>query len=244
MNVAMAGLQASAPATSSSSGFATDSNFKSNFFDTIKRIKGPSFTRNNNQSGDKAVGLAKQGVLNLFSLLKARYTTIEQKKQLAILFSLISSDDRLQPTAEIKSLLGEVDNGKITAVKLEGLLDRDVSQIDARSSSHRGGGYSYNERPTVTIDPPPSLGDEYKPAKLEPVMEQTSRILRIRVLDGGKGPRPKMFCARQLTPDHKPRLFKRLFQMRTNRRDSDITSFVVCNCDWYAAPNSGPNFLD
>ena len=183
----MAGLQASAPATSSSSGFATRTNIKSSFFDSLKRIKGPSFTRNNNQSGDKAVGLAKQGVLNLFSLLKARYTTVEQKKQLAILFSLISADDRLQPTAAIKSLLGEVDNGKITAVKLEGLLDRDVSQIDARSSSHHGGGFLYDERPTVTIDPPPSLGDEYKPAKLEPVMEQTSRILRIRVLDGGKG---------------------------------------------------------
>ena len=32
----------------------------------------------------------RQGVLNLFTLLSARYTSIEEKQQLAILFSLIS----------------------------------------------------------------------------------------------------------------------------------------------------------
>ncbi len=181
----MAGLRASAPASSSSSGFVSDSKPKSTFFDSLKRKKSSS-----SLTDDKAVRSAKQGVLNLFSLLKARYTTIEQKKQLAILFSLISSDDRLQPTAEIKGLLGEVDNGRITSVKLDGLFDKSdyyVSPIVARSSSHRGGGYAFDERPTVSIDAPPSLGDAYKPARLEPIMEQTSRVLRIRVLDGGKG---------------------------------------------------------
>ena len=34
---------------------------------------------------------------------------------------------------------------------------------------------------------PPGLGDNFQPAKLEPIMKQTSRILRIDVVDGGKG---------------------------------------------------------
>lgn len=177
----MAGLRASAPASSSSSAYAIKN--PSNFFDRVfekRKLKG------NNESNDKAVSLAKQGVLNLFSLLKARYTSTEEKKQLAILFSLIT-DDRLQPTSEIKGLLGEVDNGKIVGIKLNGLLKKNASLIQARSSSHHGGGYSINEIPSVTIESPPSLGAKFEPAQLEPIMKSTSRILRIKVMDGGAG---------------------------------------------------------
>ena len=108
----MAGLNAAAPASSSSSNFSS-SKPKSNFFEAIsKSMKGGGSSTEKKKSKEKAVRFAKQGVLNLYSLLKTRYTSIEQKKQLALLFSLIT-DEGLQPTAEIKGLLGEVDNGKI-----------------------------------------------------------------------------------------------------------------------------------
>ena len=60
-------------------------------------------------------GIAKQGILNLYTLLKARYTSIPAKRQLAILFSFFS-DGELQPTAEIHSLLGEADNATISKI--------------------------------------------------------------------------------------------------------------------------------
>eukprot|EP00977_Amphora_coffeiformis_P019850 scaffold7518_cov150-Amphora_coffeaeformis.AAC.2 len=50
---------------------------------------------------------AYQGVLNLFDLLSARFSTPEQKVQLAILFSMIT-DHNLQPTEQIERLLREV----------------------------------------------------------------------------------------------------------------------------------------
>ncbi len=181
MCLAMAGLKAAAPATSSSSGFSPERE-KTSLFDDIKASR----NKDDQPKNENSVKLAKQGVLNLLALLKARYTTIEQKKQLAILFSLIT-DARLQPTVAIKGLLGEADNGKITGVGLIGLQEDDLSEIEVRRSPHRGGGYACDEKPLIRIDSPPSLGDEYKPAKLEPIMKATSRILSIRVIDGGKG---------------------------------------------------------
>ncbi len=180
----MAGIGASNPVTSSSSNYSTES--KSSFFHKIIGNNRSSSRKNNVDSSGKAATLAKQGILNLFSLLKARYTSIDQKIQLALLFSLIT-DERLQPTAEIKGLLGEVDNGKITGLTIEGLLKSNVSQIEARGSSHCGGGYSFNEQPLIKVEAPPALGDSFTPAELEAVMLQTSRILRIRIIDGGKG---------------------------------------------------------
>lgn len=128
---------------------------------------------------------AKQGILNLYALLKARYTSVPEKRQLAILFSFIGSP-ALQPVAEIRSLLGEADNGTISNIKL--LLPQPVErEIEMRTSSRRGGGYSVHELPKVTVDTPPALGDDFHPAKFNPIMKQTSRILRIRVIDGGEG---------------------------------------------------------
>ena len=96
----------------------------------------------------EAKKLARQGVLNLFSLLKARYTTIEQKQQLALLFSLIS-DPQLQPINEIRSLLGELDNGTIASIELLGSSDDDDGSNTARDffrlSSRQGGGFSKDD---------------------------------------------------------------------------------------------------
>lgn len=127
--------------------------------------------------------LAKQGVLNLYTLLKARYTSESAKRQLAILFSFVSTPG-LQPVQEIKSLLGEVDNATVT--KLE-LLKPPTRQDSFRMSSRRGGGYAVGEFPQVTIDAPPPLGDLYPAAQVRLVMKPTTRVLRITVLDGGEG---------------------------------------------------------
>jgi len=177
VEAAKAGLRAAAPAISSSSDYTS----KTGFFDSVKRrfigSRKPVIT------DKKVLTLAKQGVLNLFSLLVARYTSTEEKEQLAILFSLIS-DPNLQPTSEIKGLIGEIDNGTITEVELIGKLQKGD---DYRISSHRGGGYSANEVPKVRVEPPPGLGSDFLPAKIVPRMKCTTRILRINVLDGGKG---------------------------------------------------------
>lgn len=37
------------------------------------------------------------------------------------------------------------------------------------------------------MEPPAPLGDEYKPAKIRAMTKPTSRILRIKVVDGGEG---------------------------------------------------------
>lgn len=126
---------------------------------------------------------ARKGILNLFALLQARYTAPEEKRQLAILFSLIS-DPYLQPSKEIKGILGEADNGSISSVKLAGLL-REGDNF--RRSSRQGGGYSTFDTPKVVVDPPPALGSGYKSAKFKATTKPTSRVLRIRVLDGGRG---------------------------------------------------------
>jgi Mitochondrial carrier protein len=80
-------------------------------------------------------------------------------------------------------LLGEADNATITAVQL--VNPTETSSF--RTSSRRGGGFSYDETPTVTVQSPPPLGDKYRPAKVVPIMEPTSRVLRIVVTDCGEG---------------------------------------------------------
>ena len=128
--------------------------------------------------------IAKQGVLNLYTLLKARYNSVAAKRQLAILFSFFSNGD-LQPTAEIQSLLGEADNATISRIDL--VRPYPMNEVTSRTSSRRGGGYSVFDQPKITIDPPPALGSFYTPAMAEAVMAPTSRVLRIRVTDGGEG---------------------------------------------------------
>ncbi|KAL3793872.1 hypothetical protein HJC23_002119 [Cyclotella cryptica] len=138
----------------------------------------------------EAKKLARQGVLNLFSLLKARYTTTEEKQQLALLFSLIS-DPELQPVNEIRGLLGELDNGTIAAVELLDVSNDDDDVATAkdyfRLSSRQGGGFAKDDAQIITVEPPAPLGDEFKPAKIRAMMKPTSRILRINVVDGGEG---------------------------------------------------------
>jgi hypothetical protein len=148
----------------------------------------PSSKQKNKQQKEKKK-LARQGVLNLFSLLKARYTTIEQKQQLALLFSLIS-DPQLQPVNEIRSLLGELDNGTIAAIELLDISDDDDSTTAReyfRLSSRQGGGFAKDDAQIIKVEPPAPLGDEYKPAKIRAVLKPTSRILRIKVIDSGEG---------------------------------------------------------
>jgi hypothetical protein len=148
--------------------------------------------RKSNNAQQDGTNLARQGVLNLFSLLKARYTSIEEKQQLAILFSLISTPE-LQPVQQIRGLLGEIDNGTLAAVELFDLStddDEENPSIDGenyRLSSRLGGGFSKLDEEVVRVDPPAPLGDDYKPARLRAIMEPTSRILRINVIDGGNG---------------------------------------------------------
>jgi hypothetical protein len=135
--------------------------------------------------------LAKQGILNLYTLLKARYTSLSAKKQLAILFSFISLPS-LQPTAEIAGLLGEADNATVSRVQLVGdasgrLLATVPDESSSRTSPRRGGGYSLDDVPTIAVDPPPALGGAYPPAVARPVMKATGRVLKLAVTDGGYG---------------------------------------------------------
>ncbi|KAL3934982.1 MAG: hypothetical protein SGBAC_009411 [Bacillariaceae sp.] len=131
-----------------------------------------------------SITIGKEGILNLYTLLKARYTSEEEKLQLAILFSFFSQPE-LQPTTEIRSLLGEIDNGKVSRVDLIRLVS--PTESTSRSSSRRGGGYSLTEPPKVSVDAPPALGSSYVAAKMKPILKPTSRVLRIRLLDGGSG---------------------------------------------------------
>lgn len=171
----VAGINAAQPAPSRKSNLQ-----KKNRHGFLQDIfnSGPSpFTKSD------AVASAKQGILNLYTLLKARYNSLAAKRQLAILFSFVSDPD-LQPVNEIRSLLGEADNATITAVQLS---DPSKDSWDPRTSSRHGGGYAYGEPPTVSVDSPPPLGDQYREAKLEPIMKPTSRVLRVILTDGGEG---------------------------------------------------------
>jgi hypothetical protein len=128
--------------------------------------------------------ISKQGILNLYTLLKARYTSVEAKEQLAILFSFFS-EPALQPTTEIRSLFGEIDDAAVYEIDV--IKPSSSSEATSRSSGCRGGGYTLNNPPEVLVDAPPALGSSYKAAKVTPIMKPTSRILRIRLIDGGSG---------------------------------------------------------
>jgi Mitochondrial carrier protein len=129
--------------------------------------------------------LSKQGILNLYALLKARYITKVAKRQLAILFSLISRP-ALQPVDEIRSIIGEADNATITKVSML-TLPKIEREAESRTSSRRGGGYSIYDPPTILVETPPALGDVYSQAKVEAVLSPTTRVLKIHVVDGGDG---------------------------------------------------------
>jgi len=173
VSAAKAGI--SAAATAKAARASEDKPFWDVFDSTPKKKKSES----------DVLQMSKQGILNLYALLKARYTSVAAKRQMAILFSLISSP-KLQPVNEIRSLLGEADNATITKIA----FDRPASVMDetkSRTSSRRGGGYSIDAPPKINIDPPPALGDRFPGPVVVPKMRPTSRILRINVIDGGAG---------------------------------------------------------
>jgi hypothetical protein len=179
-----AGIEASQPAKSS-----RDNNNRNNefFFFGLLRLGDFDFFMGRKTKESMAKGrdsVAKQGVLNLYTLLKASYPSIAAKRQLAILFSFFSKGD-LQPVAEIQSLLGEADNATLSQIDLVRPFSK--SEAGSRTSSRRGGGYSASSPPTVSIQPPPALGSNYIPAKAKPIMKPTTRVLNIRVVDGGEG---------------------------------------------------------
>jgi hypothetical protein len=188
-----AGLRASNPAKSARPSTQDDSSLNplqriySSFLSSTQQ-QASSKKKNTKDKSQEFDKIAKQGVLNLYTLLKARYTTIAAKRQLAILFSFIS-DPQLQPVAEIRGLLGEIDNCTVT--KLEVVRPKPSSNNKATSftriSSRIGGGFSLSDLPAVNIELPPSLDSAYAPAKVLPVMKCTSRILRINVTDPGEG---------------------------------------------------------
>ena len=182
---AKAGINAAKPATSSTTNYGQKKYIPFGFLKDFdpKELRNGNERKSKNRATEE-LKRTKQGILNLLTLLQARYTTAEEKRQLAILFTLIS-DPNLQPTTEIKGLLGEADNAQISSVRLSNRWG--VNGENFRISSLQGGGYGENEIPKITVDQPPCLGSEYKTAQLRPVMVPTTRVLRIKVLDGGKG---------------------------------------------------------
>jgi Mitochondrial carrier protein len=174
----VAGINAAEPAKSKKSDLVDNQH---SFLDYIF---GKGKSKNKRKKSD-GIPSAKQGILNLYTLLKARYNSLSAKRQLAILFSFVSSPD-LQPVNEIFSLLGEVDNATVTAIEIANSI-KDLNEVDSRTSSRRGGGYAYEEFPAISIDSPPPLGDKYRNAQLAPIMKPTSRVLRITITDHGEG---------------------------------------------------------
>ena len=180
LTAARAGISASKQVRSSRPG--EEGEDKSSPPDVFRQLFSPRSQRQSKARGRDEK--AKQGVLNLYSLLKARYTSVAAKRQLAILFSFFSNP-YLQPTAEIRSLLGEADNATVSEIDL--IRPYPLNEATSRTSSRRGGGYSLADLPTITVEPPPALGADYCAAKATPIMKVTGRVLRIRVTDGGAG---------------------------------------------------------
>ena len=200
VQAAKAGLTATQPATS-----AIITTNKSQKFQSFQSIFLDNYKNNNNsQSTISQKNIEKknqqqklQGVRNLFALLKARFENdIQAKQQLIILFSLIN-DPNLQPSEDIKSLLGEIDNAQIESIQLQypptptALVQQRFELF--RCSTRFGGGYSIDEiqgkdaKDIVKIEAPPALGTNYQTAIVEPKFRTTSRILKINVIDGGEG---------------------------------------------------------
>eukprot|EP00519_Triparma_laevis_P007880 CAMPEP_0182495354 /NCGR_PEP_ID=MMETSP1321-20130603/4149_1 /TAXON_ID=91990 /ORGANISM="Bolidomonas sp., Strain RCC1657" /LENGTH=766 /DNA_ID=CAMNT_0024698705 /DNA_START=616 /DNA_END=2912 /DNA_ORIENTATION=+ len=129
------------------------------------------------QFSNKDMKRIKQGVVNLLTLLQARYKKPEQKRHLAILFTFIE-DERIQPTTEITSLLGEADDGFIKLINLYQFVDLTYP--------------ADSKLPTFEIGPPPALGNEYKQAKCSAEWEtvlltKERRLKNIAVTMPGNG---------------------------------------------------------
>jgi len=99
--------------------------------------------------------------------------TKEARRQLALLFGLLEDS---QPTEEITVLLASIDNGSIGTVKLS---------EDARSAGLLGG-FSPEDTPIVEF-PKPEAGSGYNRAIGKSALTPTGKLLRIEIIDGGKG---------------------------------------------------------
>jgi len=114
-----------------------------------------------------------KGAAALCSLLLSRYgTTLEARRQVAILFCLLPAPN--QPTARLRELLQETDNAS-------------VERIDVGDP---GAGYLEGRPPAVRLAPPSleaggAAGGT--PAKARAVLRPTGRLLAVRLLDGGCG---------------------------------------------------------
>lgn len=181
VQAAKAGISAAAPANS----FQTKQSNSPTKEKEKKKIEGKKYVKER-----------RQGIINLLALLQARYTAKEEKLQLAILFSFIT-DPALQPTKQITALLGESDNASIESIEIvkdkymtvdkKNYKESKIEEVKRNMELNTHGGYSINQIPKITISPPPALGKDYKCAIAKPIMRQTSRILKIRVTDGGSG---------------------------------------------------------
>ena len=121
------------------------------------------------------------------------------------------SNPALQPYEQITSLLGEADNASIGSI--ECCLPEEPLK-----------GYA-NEPVEVTIDPPPALGTEYKKAKADALLRPTSRVLRIRVLDGGEGYTVAPRVALLSTSGNRPK--RECEAVATLDRDGHVDSIIV-----------------
>ncbi|KAL1528483.1 hypothetical protein AB1Y20_009826 [Prymnesium parvum] len=109
----------------------------------------------------------KEGVRQLFSLLRSRYgVSREGKLQLALLFSLISAAN--QPSDLIRRALGEADN----ATLCEATVVRP------------GGGYILGRPPAVEVSPPDAGA---APPRVRAVLAPSGRVLRVDLTSPGAG---------------------------------------------------------
>jgi len=102
------------------------------------------------------------GAKKLLNLLKGEFGLDRAgKRQLALLFSLM---DKAQPVEEIKQLIAEAENSKISSLAL----------------AYPGFGYSPENPPAITISRAPGTN---KSATAEVILEPTGRLLKI-VMEG------------------------------------------------------------
>lgn len=120
--------------------------------------------------------LTKQGILNLYTLLKARYTSVSAKRQLAVLFSFVSNP-ALQPTQEISALLGEADNATVSRIEL--VPDREGSVVGTGLLTDKIDDGEYNAYESVDVDEQEEEGKDVR--RRNPVMVKRRRsTIRMR----------------------------------------------------------------
>jgi len=109
----------------------------------------------------------RPGAIALFSLLLSRYgDSIESRRQVAILFSLLQTPE--QPTERMIELVASTDNGYISSIVV----------------GNPGQGYCEENPPKVTISPPVTGTDR---AQAKAVLRETGKIRTVKLLSRGCG---------------------------------------------------------